>query len=66
MPLLGLNTDYDTVFMNETVQGWCAARNITFTRSRPYRKNDQALVEQKNRAIVRKMVGHRRYEGPDA
>lgn len=66
MPLLGLDTDNDTVFMNETVQGWCAARNITFTRSRPYRKNDQAWVEQKNGAIVRKMVGYRRYEGPDA
>ena len=66
MPLLGLDTDNDTVFMNETVQGWCAARNITLTRSRPYRKNDQAWVEQKNGAIVRKMVGYRRYEGLDA
>lgn len=66
MPLLGLDTDNDTVFMNETVQGWCAARGITFTRSRPYRKNDQAWVEQKNGAVVRKMVGYRRYEGHDA
>ncbi len=66
MPLLGLDTDNDTVFMNETVQGWCAARNIAFTRSRPYRKNDQAWIEQKNGAIVRKMVGYRRYEGSDA
>lgn len=66
MPLLGLDTDNDTVFMNETVQGWCAARGITFTRSRPYRKNDQAWVEQKNGAIVRRMVGYRRYEGHQA
>ena len=66
MPLLGLDTDNDTVFMNETVQGWCAARDITFTRSRPYRKNDQAWVEQKNGAVVRKMVGYRRYEGHQA
>lgn len=66
MPFLGLDTDNDTVFMNETVQGWCAARGITFTRSRPYRKNDQAWVEQKNGAIVRKMVGYRRYEGKEA
>ncbi len=66
MPLLGLDTDNDTVFMNETIQGWCAARAITFTRSRPYRKNDQAWVEQKNGAVVRKLVGYRRYEGQDA
>lgn len=66
MPMLGLDTDNDTVFMNETVQGWCAARDITFTRSRPYRKNDQAWVEQKNGAVVRKMVGYRRYEGHEA
>jgi len=66
MPLLGLDTDNDTVFMNETIQGWCAARGITLTRSRPYRKNDQAWVEQKNGAVVRKMVGYRRYEGHDA
>ncbi len=66
MPFLGLDTDNDTVFMNETVQGWCAARGIAFTRSRPYRKNDQAWVEQKNGAVVRKMVGYRRYEGNDA
>ena len=64
--MLGLDTDNDTVFMNETIQGWCAARDITFTRSRPYRKNDQAWVEQKNGAIVRKLVGYRRYEGRDA
>ena len=66
MPLLGLDTDNDTVFMNETIQGWCVARGITLTRSRPYRKNDQAWVEQKNGAVVRKMVGYRRYEGHDA
>jgi hypothetical protein len=66
MPLLGLDTDNDTVFMNETVQGRCTARGITFTRSRPYRKKDQAWVEQKNGAIVRRMVGYRRYEGHQA
>ena len=66
IPLLGLDTDNDTVFMNETIQGWCAAQGITFTRSRPYRKNDQAWVEQKNGAIVRKLVGYRRYVGQDA
>ena len=62
-PLLGFDTDNDTVFMNETVRDYCAAEKIEFTRCRPYRKNDQAHVEQKNGEIVRRMVGYRRYEG---
>jgi hypothetical protein len=62
-PLLGFDTDNDTVFMNETIKGWCEAADVVFTRSRPYRKNDQAHVEQKNGAVVRRMVGYRRYEG---
>ena len=62
-PLLGFDTDNDTVFMNETVRDYCAAEKIELTRCRPYRKNDQAHVEQKNGEIVRRMVGYRRYEG---
>ena len=62
-PLLGFDTDNDSVFMNETIKGWCEAAQVDFTRSRPYRKNDQAHVEQKNGAIVRRMVGYRRYTG---
>ena len=65
-PLLGLDTDNDTVFMNETVKGHCEAAGIAFTRCRPYRKNDQAFVEQKNGAVVRRMVGYGRLEGPAA
>ena len=49
--------------MNETVRDYCAAERIELTRCRPYRKNDQAHVEQKNGEIVRRMVGYRRYEG---
>ena len=64
--LLGLDTDNDTVFMNETLKAYCDAANIAFTRCRPYRKNDQAFVEQKNGAVVRKMVGYRRFEGLEA
>ncbi|MDQ0564413.1 hypothetical protein QO004_006232 [Rhizobium mesoamericanum] len=64
--LLGLDTDNDTVFMNETLKGYCDAANIVFTRCRPYRKNDQAFVEQKNGAVVRRMVGYRRFEGLEA
>lgn len=61
--LLGFDTDNDTVFMNETVRDYCSAEKITFTRCRPYRKNDQAWVEQKNGAVVRRIVGYRRLEG---
>lgn len=62
-PLLGFDTDNDSVFMNETVRDYCLRDGIELTRCRPYRKNDQAFVEQKNGAIVRKLVGYRRFEG---
>ena len=64
--LLGFDTDNDTVFMNETVRDYCQTAGIEFTRCRPYRKNDQAWVEQKNGAIVRRIVGYRRFEGLEA
>ncbi|MGY3611307.1 ISNCY family transposase, partial [Bradyrhizobium sp. Lot11] len=64
--LLGLDTDNDSVFMNETLKGYCEQAGIVFTRCRPYRKNDQAFVEQKNGAVVRRMVGYRRFEGLEA
>jgi hypothetical protein len=51
-PLLGLDTDNDSVFMNETVRDYCEQVGIEFTRCRPYRKNDQAWVEQKNGAVA--------------
>ena len=61
--LTGLDTDNGSVFLNDTVLGFCRAHDIEFTRSRPYRKNDQAWVEQKNGAVVRRFVGYRRLEG---
>jgi hypothetical protein len=61
--LLGFDTDNDSVFINETVRDYCQAEGIAFTRCRPYRKNDQAFVEQKNGAVVRRIVGYRRLEG---
>ena len=64
--LLGFDTDNDSVFMNETVKTYCDEAGLVFTRCRPYRKNDQAWVEQKNGAVVRQTVGYRRYEGLDA
>ena len=64
--LLGFDTDNDSVFINETVRDYCAASDIAFTRCRPYRKNDQAWVEQKNGSVVRRLVGYRRFEGLEA
>ena len=64
--LLGFDTDNDSVFMNETVRDYCRDAGIVFTRCRPWHKNDQAFVEQKNGAVVRHMVGYRRLEGPEA
>lgn len=64
--LLGFDTDNDSVFMNETVKSYCEEAGLVFTRCRPYRKNDQAWVEQKNGAVVRRTVGYRRYEGLEA
>jgi hypothetical protein len=64
--LLGIDTDNDSVFINETLKGYCEANQIEFTRCRPYRKNDQAYVEQKNGAVVRRLVGYRRLEGLNA
>jgi hypothetical protein len=62
-PLLGLDTDNDGAFLNDTLLTYCKDHNIVFTRSRAYKKNDQAWVEQKNGAIVRKLVGYGRLEG---
>lgn len=59
----GLDSDNGSEFINELLLDYCEANSIKFTRSRPYQKNDQAWVEQKNGAIVRKMVGYARYEG---
>ena len=59
----GIDSDNDSVFINETLTQYCVERGIEFTRSRTYRKNDQAWVEQKNGAVVRHFVGHDRYSG---
>ena len=61
--LLGFDVDNDSVFMNETLLAYCEESGIEFTRSRPWHKNDQALVEQKNGSVVRRIVGYRRLEG---
>lgn len=65
-PMLGLDSDNGAEFINGTLARYCALHHITFTRSRPYKKNDQPYVEQKNWTVVRQMVGYDRYEGPRA
>jgi hypothetical protein len=63
-PLLGLDSDNGSEFINETLFRYCQAEQITFTRSRPYQKNDQAHVEQKNWSVVRHTIGYDRLETP--
>ncbi|MET3858864.1 hypothetical protein ABIE40_006021 [Rhizobium sp. OAE497] len=65
-PLLGFDRDNDSVFINDTIRDYCVDSDIEFTRCRPYRKNDQAYVEQKNGPVVRRIVGYHRYEGVEA
>ena len=62
-PLRALNVDNGSEFVNERLIEYCLSHGIELTRSRPYRKNDQAWIEQKNGAIVRKLLGYRRFEG---
>ena len=62
-PVLGIDSDNDSAFINDTLLAFCQKHQIEFTRSRAYHKNDQAWVEQKNGAVIRRMVGHERFSG---
>ena len=64
-PLLGLDSDNGSEFINDTLYRYCLDEQITFTRSRPYRKNDQAHVEQKNWSVVRHTIGYDHLETPE-
>jgi hypothetical protein len=59
--LLGLDSDNGSEFINQCFFAYCKQENITFTRSRSYKKNDSCHVEQKNGNIVRRLVGYDRY-----
>jgi Integrase core domain len=61
----GLDFDNGTEFLNETVIGWAGDAGIYFTRSRPYKKNDQATIETKNNHLVRKYAFYYRYDTPE-
>ena len=62
-PILGIDSDNDSAFINDTLLAFCQKHHIEFTRSRAYHKNDQAWVEQKNGAVIRRMVGYERFSG---
>jgi len=64
-PLLGIDSDNGSEFINFHLVGYCEAEEITFTRGRPYRKNDGCYVEQKNYTSVRRNVGYMRYDTDD-
>ena len=64
VPIRGIDSDNDSAFINETLVAYCEAKDIEFTRSRAYRKNDHAWIEQKNGSVIRRFVGHERYSGP--
>ncbi len=64
--LLGIDTDNGSEFINYELLNYGQDEKITFTRSRAYRKNDQAHVEQKNGSVVRRLVGYDRFEGYQA
>jgi hypothetical protein len=60
-PLLGLDSDNGSEFINQHLYNYCRKEKITFTRSRSYKKNDSCYVEQKNWSVVRRLVGYDRY-----
>ncbi len=61
VPVIGFNSDNDGAFINDTLLEYCQQKGLMFTRSRPYHRNDQAWVEQKNGAVIRRFVGYDRF-----
>ena len=65
-PICGIDSDNNSVFINDTLVQYCADRGVEFTRSRACRSNDQAWIEHKNGSVVRRFVGHDRHSGQAA
>jgi len=65
-PLRGIDSDNGSEFINHHLVSFCQKRDIQFTRSRPYKKDDNAHIEQKNWTHVRKLLGWDRYDSPEA
>ncbi len=66
MPLLGLDSDNGSEFINQSLYDYCRRNAITFTRSRAYKKNDSCHIEQKNWSVVRRTVGYDRFSSKEA
>jgi hypothetical protein len=64
--LRGIDSDNGSEFINNHLYRYCQAQEIQFTRGRPYKKDDNAHIEQKNWTHVRKLVGYLRYDTPGA
>src|SRR5215218_8817378 len=64
--LRGIDSDNGSEFINAHLYRYCQARDIQFTRGRPYKKDDNAHIEQKNWTHVRKIVGYDRYDSAAA
>jgi len=64
-PLLGIDSDNGSEFINDQLYRYCMQEQITFTRGRAGHKNDSAYVEQKNWSVVRRAVGYLRYDSPE-
>jgi hypothetical protein len=65
-PYRGIDSDNGSEFINDQLYRWCKENGICFTRSRPYKKNDNCHIEQKNWHVVRRNIGYNRYEGQEA
>jgi len=63
-PLKGIDSDNGSEFINGSLYDYCQAHEIQFTRGRPYKKDDNAHIEQKNWTHVRKLLGYLRYDTP--
>ena len=61
-PILGIDSDNGSEFINAHLKRYCERGSITFTRGRPNKKNDSCYVEQKNWDVVRKMIGYARFD----
>jgi hypothetical protein len=60
--ILGIDSDNGSEFINHHLMRWCEQHGVKFTRSRPYKKNDNAHIEQKNWTHVRRVFGWERYD----
>ena len=66
MPMLGLDSDNGSEFINQSLYNYCQRNGITFTRSRSYKKNDSCHVEQKNWSVIRRVIGYDRFSSREA